>query len=358
MKKVISVVVPAYNEEVVIREFLDEKLKPALEVLDYDFEIVIVDDGSKDNTLKMVEKAKICKSYDVRVVSLVRNFGKEAALSAGLSVAKGDAAIMIDADGQHPVSALSEMVTKWKKGAKVVTAVRRHNTTKHKVASKVYYGLMWMMGNKKMVIGALDYRLVDRKVVDEFNCLTERTRMVRGLIDWLGYPQEYVKVDTLNRLNGKPTYSSRRLMRLAVDSLASSSRTPLIVFGYVGIIITFVSLLFGLFILIQQYIMGDPLGLEWSGAVAMSVFVSFLVGLVLISQSMTALYISQIHVEAKARPLFVIDEEKTRGLNERVADKNDKRKLKKNRKKKAAEGNGGKGDQKRKAAERKKGVGI
>ena len=338
MKKVISVVVPAYNEEVVIKEFLDDELKPALEVLDYDFEIIVVNDGSTDGTLEKVEKTKIRKLYNVRIVSLVRNFGKEAALSAGLSEAKGDAVIMIDADGQHPVSALSEMVTKWKKGAKVVTALRGHNTTKHRMASKTYYGLMRLMGNKKMVVGALDYRLVDRTVVDEFNRLTERTRMVRGLIDWLGYPQEYVKVDTLSRLNGKPTYSSRKLMQLAVDSLASSSRTPLVLFGYVGILITFVSLVFGLFILIQQYIMGDPLELNWSGAVAMSVFVSFLIGLVLISQSITALYISQVHAEAKARPLYVIDRNKTKSLSRRV---NSGKKTKKGRKK-SSEGKKGK----------------
>lgn len=327
MKKMISMVVPAYNEEVVIREFLDEKLRPALEVLDYDFEIIVVNDGSTDKTLKEVMKARICKFYDVQIISLVRNYGKEAALSAGLKEAKGDAVIMIDADGQHPVSALSEMVTKWKKGAKIVTAVRGHNTTKHKMASKMYYGIMRLMGNKKMVVGALDFRLIDRVVVNEFNLLTERTRMVRGLIDWLGYPQEYVKVDTLNRLNGKPTYSSKRLMRLAIDSLASMSRTPLMIFGYIGIIITLVSLLFGLFILIQQYILGDPLGLNWSGAVAMSVFVSFLVGLVLISQSITALYISQIHAEAKARPLYIIDREKSKIIGR-------KKKMKKSRKKK------------------------
>ncbi len=338
MKKVISVVVPAYNEEVVIKEFLDDELKPALEVLDYDFEIIVVNDGSTDGTLEKVEKTKIRKLYNVRIVSLVRNFGKEAALSAGLSEAKGDAVIMIDADGQHPVSALSEMVTKWKKGAKVVTAVRGHNTTKHRMASKTYYGLMRLMGNKKMVVGALDYRLVDRVVVDEFNRLTERTRMVRGLIDWLGYPQEYVKVDTLSRLNGKPTYSSRKLMQLAVDSLASSSRTPLVLFGYVGILITFVSLIFGLFILIQQYVMGDPLELNWSGAVAMSVFVSFLIGLVLISQSITALYISQVHAEAKARPLYVVDIDKTKSLSKRV---NGGKRTKKGRKK-SIEGKKGK----------------
>ena len=307
----VSIVVPVFNEEKAVGKFLDGELMPVLDGLDYDFEIVVVDDGSTDRSLEVVKGADIGKKYAVRTVAFVRNFGKESALSAGLRYAKGDAVIMIDADGQHPVGAIVKMLEKWRSGAKVVTAVRGHNTTKHKVASKMYYKMMHTMGSKYTVAGALDYRLLDRVVVDEFCKFTERNRMTRGLIDWLGYPQEYVKVETLDRLNGKPTYSSKKLVMLAVDSLASSSRTPLVIFGWIGAFITVVSVILGLFILIQQYILGDPLGLDWSGAVAMSVFVSFLVGLVLISQSMTALYISQIHVESKGRPLYVVDEEKS-----------------------------------------------
>lgn len=193
----------------------------------------------------------------------------------------------------------------------IVTAVNSGNTTKHRVRSRIYYKMMRMLGNKNTVPGAMDFRLVDRAVVDEFNLMTERNRMTRGLIDWLGFPQEYIKVKTRGRESGRPTYSAKKLMGLAVDSLVSSSRTPLVIFGYIGAFITVFSVVLGLFILIQQYIMGDPLGLDWSGAVAMSVFVSFLVGLVLVSQSMTALYISQIHAEAKGRPLYVVDQRKS-----------------------------------------------
>ena len=120
-------------------------------------------------------------------------------------------------------------------------------------------------------------------------------------------------------MDGKPTYSHKKLVTLTIDGLASSSRTPLVLFGYIGVAITVVSLILGVFILIQQYILGDPLKLDWSGAVAMSVFVSFLVGLVLVSQAITALYISQIHTEAKGRPLYVVDKRKSIGL------KNDKK---------------------------------
>ena len=172
-----------------------------------------------------------------------------------------------------------------------------------------------MIGNKNVVAGAMDFRLIDRVVADEFNKFTEHNRITRGLIDWLGFPQEYIKVKIKDRTDGRPSYNYKKLMALAGDSLASMSRTPLVIFGYIGMFITVFSLLFGLFILIQQYILGDPMGLDWSGAVAVSVFVAFLVGLVLVSQSLIALYISQIHIEAKNRPLYVIDKEKSIGLN-------------------------------------------
>ena len=314
MKKVISVVVPVYNEEAGILDFLDEQLLPVISSLPYTVEVVVVNDGSRDKTLTEINKCKLRKNKYFKIVSFTRNFGKEIALSAGIKEATGEAVILIDGDGQHPVEMIPKMITEWEKGAEIVTAVREENTTRHKLGSRLYYVTMRMFGNKKVVVGAMDFRLISRNVADEFNDFTERNRLTRGLIDWMGVPQTYIKVKTKNRVKGKPTYSAKRLARLTVDSLVSASRTPLLIFGYIGIFITVVSFLFGLFILIQQYILGDPLGLDWSGAVAMSVFVSFLVGLVLISQAITALYISQIHVEAKGRPLYIIDKKKSHGI--------------------------------------------
>ena len=311
MGKMISVVVPVYNEEAGVKKFLERELAPALSALNYDTEIVIVNDGSSDGTLEKLRRTTVDEKIPMRVVSFSRNFGKEIALTAGLREARGDAVIMIDADGQHPVEAIPVMVREWENGANIVTAINSGNTTKHKLGSKVYHRMMRMLGNKGYVPGAMDFRLVDRIVVDEFNKFTERNRLTRGLIDWLGFDPVYIKVQTKGRIGGKPTYSFKKLASLAGDSLASSSRTPLVIFGYIGVFITVVSLIFGLFILIQQYIMGDPLKLDWSGAVAMSVFVSFLVGLVLISQAITALYISQIHVESKDRPLYVVNKRKS-----------------------------------------------
>ena len=311
MGKLISIVIPVYNEASGIVKFLDGELLSILGGIKDEVEVVIVDDGSTDKTLEKISEAEIMKKFPVNVVVLTRNFGKEVALTAGLTAARGDAVVMIDSDGQHPVETIPEMISRWEKGVMVVTAVRKHNSTKHRFGSRVYYRLMRMMGSRNLVVGAMDFRLLDRAVVDEFCKLKERNRLTRGLIDWLGYPQEYIMVKTKGRLSGKPSYSVKKLMILTIDSMASSSRTPLVIFGYIGGFIMVFSLILGLFILIQQYILGDPLELDWSGAVAMSVFVSFLVGLVLVSQSMTALYVAQIHTEAKGRPLYIINQRKS-----------------------------------------------
>lgn len=307
MKKTISIVIPVYNEAAGITKFLDGELAPVLSSIPYQAELILVNDGSTDRTIDRIKSCQILQQFPVKVISFSRNFGKEIALSAGLQAAKGDAVIMIDADGQHPVDAIVKMLTKWEEGYDVVTAVRGANTTKHRLASKLYYKMMRMSGNKTIIPGALDFRLMDRAVVDEFNKFTEHNRLTRGLIDWLGFKSTHINVKTKDRIDGHPTYSVGKLIALAGDSMISTSRTPLVIFGYIGIFITIASVIFGLFILIQQYILGDPLHLDWSGAVAMSVFISFLIGLVLISQSLTALYISQIHSEAKSRPLYIVD---------------------------------------------------
>lgn len=314
MVKSISVVVPFYNEAAGIQKFLDGELAPALKTLPESAEIILVDDGSSDRSLEAVKASELAKHFSCKILALTRNFGKEIALTAGLREATGDAVIMIDSDGQHPAEEIPHMVEKWRAGAPIVTAVRGDNTTKHRLGSKLYYRLMRLAGNKNIREGETDFRLLDRVVVDEFIKFTEHNRLTRGLINWLGFPQAYIKVKTKSRTSGQPTYSFKKLMSLAGDSLVSASRTPLLIFGYIGIVITLISGFTGLFQLIQEYILHDPMHLEWGGGVAVSLFVAFLVGLVLISQAMTALYISQIHAEVKNRPLYVVDRSKSVGL--------------------------------------------
>ena len=311
-KKQLSIVVPIFDEERGIRRFLDEHLGPEIEKLDYKFEVILVDDGSEDRTVEEIRKSKLFKQKETKLVAFSRNFGKEIALSAGIRTATGEAIIMIDADGQHPVEAIPKLIERWEVGAEVVTAIAKKKKTRHKLGSKLFYLMMRAAGYKGFRPDAMDFRLISREVADEFNELTERNRITRGLIDWLGFTQEFVPVKIRGREAGKSTYKRGKLAKLAIDGLASMSRTPLVIFGYIGAFITLFSGALGLFILVQQYILGDPLGLDWAGAVAMSVFDAFLIGLVLISQAITALYVSQIHTETKNRPLYVVNKRKSK----------------------------------------------
>ena len=316
-KKLISIIVPAHNEVAGLSSFLEDQLLTTLEKIEnYDFEIIFVDDGSTDGTLDLLyEYASRSKKF--RVISFSRNFGKEMALSAGLKYAKGDAAITIDADGQQPPKLIPRFIKEWEDGADIVTGVRDHYT-KHgfiaRTGSRLFYWLLRRMGNHYTVAGSTDFRLLSRPVIDEFNRLPEHNRITRGLIDWLGFNQKYVKYTYGARLAGKPSYNFKKLFRLAIDSFVSMSTTPLVIFGYIGIIITLLSGLLGLFCLINQYLLGDPLHLYWPGTLQMAILITFLVGLVLISQAVTALYISSIHAESLGRPLYIVDQKKSRNL--------------------------------------------
>ncbi|MBQ6394689.1 glycosyltransferase family 2 protein [Candidatus Saccharibacteria bacterium] len=315
-KKLLSIIVPIHNEEEGIGTFLRQELLPVVEKLPLDYEVILVNDGSTDKTLPIIQSFAE-KDKKIKVISLSRNFGKEPALSAGLKYAKGDAALTIDADGQQPPKLIPDFIKKWEDGAEIVTGVRDHYT-KHglipKLGSKLFYRLLKIMGNKHTVPGSTDFRIIDRTVIDEFNKLTEHNRITRGLIDWLGFRQEYIKYVYGVRMAGKPSYNLKKLFRLAMDSFISMSSTPLVIFGYLGIFITIGSFILGMFCIINQYILGDPLHLYWNGAVQMAIFITFLVGLVLISQAITALYISHIHAETQGRPLYIVDEKQSRNL--------------------------------------------
>lgn len=311
----ISIVIPVYNEEAGFRKFYDEMLIPELEKIG-SYELILVNDGSSDKSLNIIQKLAEADKR-VRVISLSRNFGKEAALTAGLRATDGDAVVMLDADGQQDPKYISTMVEKWQAGAEVVAAVRKYYK-KHgliaKAGSSLFYKILRMLGVKTLQPGSLDFRLMDRVVVDEFNKMTEHGRITRGLIDWMGFKQETIYVPYNARLAGKPSYNFSKLLHLAVDSFISLSTTPLIIFGYIGVFIMLASGALGLFVIIEMMILGDPMQLNWTGPTMLAIFITFLVGLVLISQAITALYISHIHAETQNRPMYIIDKKRSRNL--------------------------------------------
>lgn len=319
MKK-ISIVIPIHNESEVLNYFIDELLLPEInQIKQYNFEIIFVNDGSTDNSLEIIQKYCEHKN-NFKVISFSRNFGKEPALSAGILYASGDAILTIDSDGQQPPALIPQFIQQWEQGGAIITGVR-DKFTKHgfiqKTGSKMFYKLLKLMGNRSTVPGSTDFRLIDRSVADVFNQLSEHNRITRGLIDWLGFNQQYIYYTYGERHAGKPSYNIKKLFNLAIDSFVSLSTTPLIIFGYIGAFITLTSFLLGIFIIINQYVLSDPLQLHWNGAIQLSVFITFLVGLVLISQAITALYISHIHSETKNRPLFIIDYKNSRNLTKK-----------------------------------------
>lgn len=322
--KTISVVIPVYNEEKGFKKFYFELLEPELKKLKYNYEVILVDDGSRDKTLEIAQ-AMAEKDTHIKVVAFSRNFGKEVALTAGIREAVGDAILTIDADGQQPPKLIPEFIEKWEQGGEIVIGVRG-KYEKHgfiaKLGSKLFYKMLKGMGVKDTVPGSTDFRVIDRAVADEYNKLTEHGRITRGLMDWMGFKKVYIDYIYGNRLAGKPSYNFGKLFNLAIDSFISLSTTPLMVFGWIGVFITFASLILGIFVGIEEFILGDPIGLKWTGTTCVSIFITFLVGLVLISQAITALYISHIHAEAQGRPLYIIDRKNSRNLKTEKTSKN------------------------------------
>lgn len=306
----LSLIVPIYNESGNIewQYKLISKVMPS--VVDR-YELIYVDDGSTDNSLDILKRLR--KADDkVRVISFSRNFGKEAATSAGLKVCAGDAALILDADGQHPVELANLFIKEWQNGHQVVVGIRRTNTNEGLIkhyGSILFYRILNSMTGGGTIPRSTDFRLLDRRVIDEYNKLTERNRITRGLIDWLGFRRTTIDFDSPERHSGKASYGFSKLVKLAMHAFISQTTKPLQIAGILGTITVLVSTVAGLFLLIEKYALGDPMNLAVTGTSILAIFVSFLVGIVLICQWLLALYVESIHGETQNRPLYIIDEE-------------------------------------------------
>ncbi len=311
-KTLISIVIPAYNEAVGIEHFYNSLSKVLANLKDYRFELIIVDDGSRDKTASVVrELAK--KNPNIRFVCLSRNFGKEAATTAGIQVARGNAIITIDADGQHPVELIPTFIEHWRSGKKVIIGVRSSNEKEgftKRVGSRWFYRMFNRVAGLKVIPGSTDYRLIDRAVQTEFLRMSEHNRITRVLIDWLGYERELIEFKARAREHGVASYDNKKLVQLAIDSLISHSSSPLYFASYLGILILPLSFVLGI-ALVGDALLGDPLNWNISGSAYVIVLMLALVGVLLISQGIIGLYLSQIQTEAKNRPLFVIDESRS-----------------------------------------------
>ena len=276
----------------------------------YDWEMIFVDDGSADASTAELQKIA---SEQVQIIELSRNFGKEAALSAGLKQAKGDAAIMIDSDFQHPMELIPEFIAKWEAGADVVVGIRKTNKKAglvKRAGSFIFYKIIRCISKVNITPNATDYRLVSREVIKAFNKLSESNRMTRALIDWLGFKRDYIYFEANERTNGHARYSIFKLFGLAVNSFVSLSLLPLKLAGYLGLLIVVTVGPFGLYLLIGKYIFASAFASSFSGPAQLAFLITFLVGIMLSSLGLMALYIAHIHNEVLNRPLYVIRERK------------------------------------------------
>jgi glycosyltransferase involved in cell wall biosynthesis len=309
---ILSVVIPCYNEELNIIPFYKELIGA---LGDIEHELIYVNDGSNDDTLLKLHEIA-AKDKSIRIINLSRNFGKEIATTSGIHYSQGDAIMMIDADGQHPPSLIPKFIKKWQDGAQVVIGVRKSNQNEGLIkrsGSKLFYHFFNKFTGTELVPGSTDFRLIDRAVQSEFIKMTERNRITRGLIDWLGFRHDYVEFHAKARISGEASYSISKLMQLALNSFISLSLKPLYFSIYAGLAIMPIALCIGIFSIIEMLI-GDPLNLNISGTAFIAILILFLVGLLLISQGIMALYLSHVHTETQNRPLFIVDKINSHGI--------------------------------------------
>jgi dolichol-phosphate mannosyltransferase len=305
MNKLISIVVPVYNEEKNIDPLYAELMKVFSGLAEYDFEIVLVNDGSKDGSIGKLEELSQ-KDNRVKVLDFSRNFGKEVATSAGCHYVKGDAVITMDADLQHPPELIRELIKKWQEGFEVVYTVRKENkgaSFVKKITSDIYWWLFNKVSSVDSEPHSTDFRLMDKKVIDAFKNFPEKERLFRGLIDWMGYKRTRVEFIASERNSGSASYSYIKLIRLAINSFTAFSLMPLRLAGYFGIVITSVS-----FVLLIVMAMVEFL-LKWDTFTPLAFVMvanTFLIGIVLTCLGFIALYIARIHDEVLGRPLYII----------------------------------------------------
>ncbi len=304
MGPVLSIVAPAYNEEKNLPAFLSAII-PVMERIGETFEIIFVNDGSRDGTLGMLAAAA-SQDPRIKVVGLARNFGKDIALTAGLSHATGQAVIPIDCDLQHPVDLIPEFVAKWREGYDMVLGVRSKRDEEgfvRRTLSRAYYKFMGMMTEVEIPPNAGDFRLIDRKIMDVINKMPERHRFMKGIFAWPGFKVASLEFQANVRANDtRSSWSFFKLWRFALDGLFSFSTAPLKIWTYVGVLSALGAFIYLAITIIQKLFFG----IDVPGYASLLVLLLFFNGLTMISNGIQGEYIARIFEQVKGRPLFVV----------------------------------------------------
>ena len=300
-----SVIVPLYNEELVIEETY-KRLTAVMGQTKEAYELVFVNDGSRDNTEKLAKQI-IAKDRRVCLINFSRNFGHQTAISAGMDNARGQAVVVIDADLQDPPEVILDMIAKWKEGYDVVYGkrlVRKGETAFKKVTAKVFYRFLSSLTNIDIPTDTGDFRLIDRKVCDAMKTISEKNRYIRGLVSWVGFKQTSVEYVREERFAGETKYPLKKMLKFASDAITSFSDKPLRIAGYLGNTVSIVSFLYLLYVVIRKLTVGD-FGEGWASIVAISLFFN---GIILVVLGIIGEYIGRIYDECKNRPLYIIEE--------------------------------------------------
>jgi len=300
---IITCLLPAYNES----QNLPHVVQEAYDFLKHycnEVEILVVDDGSADNTVETA--LELAKQYPVSLVKLSRNFGKEIAISAGLDNARGDVVILMDSDGQHPLSVVDQFIHHWREGYDMVYGVRDNREDESfakRAFTKVYYSLLNRISDVHIHPDAGDFRLLSRNVVNALKQLPERTRMMKGLYAWVGFKSKSVTFEVEDRLSGTSSFRFRDLTSLALTGLTSFSSIPLKIWMVVGAAISAMSFAYGIAIMLKTLFFGADV----PGWPTLTVAIFFLGGIQLLSIGIMGDYLARVFSEVKKRPLYIVE---------------------------------------------------
>ena len=307
--KLLSVIVPCYNEEENIRDFYDELFKntPFFKDKEIETELIYVDDGSRDKT---VEEVKKLREQDERVhlVSFSRNFGKEAAIYAGLKKARGDFVVLMDVDLQDPPSLLPEMYEYIEQGYDSVATRRVTRKGEPPIRSffaRVFYRIMNRISKTEIVDGARDYRLMTRQVADAILAMTEYNRFTKGIFGWVGYKTKWIEYENVERRKGETKWSFWKLFLYSLEGIVAFSTVPLTVAAVMGAFFCVLAFIFVIVIIVKTLIFGDPTS-GWPSLVCIILFVS---GVQLFCLGIVGQYLSKTYMEVKKRPIYLVKED-------------------------------------------------
>lgn len=301
--KLVSILVPCLNEQASIENFM-AVINPVLESLQEDFEFLFIDDGSDDNTFTILKNLTDLDNR-VKVISLSRNFGKEAALTAGLDFVSGDAVIPIDVDLQDPVELIPLMIEKWKAGSEVVLARRINRPSDNhlrKWSVKIFYKLISSLSSTPIPEDVGDYRIMDRVVVESILLMPERNRFMKGILSWPGFTTEFIDFSRPQRTSGRSKWRLWKLFNHGLDGIFSFSTAPLRVWTYAGLILSFMSLSYLLFVITKTLVFGVDL----PGYASLVSIILFFSGINLIGLGILGEYLGRVFIEVKQRPVYLI----------------------------------------------------